>query len=62
MQNLARIDWKMGQTLLPAHFFAQEEALVADSAARFGMVAFPWRGSAGSAGTSPSSTRGSCRS
>lgn len=44
MQNLARIDWKMGQTLLPAHFFAQEEALVADTVARFGLVGVPFTG------------------
>ncbi|MEZ0227888.1 MAG: type VI secretion system baseplate subunit TssK [Planctomycetota bacterium] len=44
MQNLARIDWKMGQTLLPAHFFAQEEALVADTVARFGFIGVPFTG------------------
>jgi type VI secretion system protein ImpJ len=44
MQNLARIDWKMGQTLLPEHFFAQEEALTADMAARFGMLGVPFHG------------------
>jgi type VI secretion system protein ImpJ len=42
--NVARIDWKMGQTLLPAHFFAQEEALVADTAARFGLLGVPFTG------------------
>ena len=40
-ENLARIKWEMGQTLLPAHFNAQEEALLADSAMRFKMQGLP---------------------
>src|SRR5436190_204564 len=43
-ETLARIDWKMGQTLLPEHFVAQEDALIADSALRFGMMGVPFHG------------------
>lgn len=38
-ENLARVKWEMGQTLLPVHFNTQEEALLADSALRFRMQA-----------------------
>jgi type VI secretion system protein ImpJ len=39
--KLARVRWKMGQTLLPEHFLAQEEALVADVIMRFRMNGIP---------------------
>jgi type VI secretion system protein ImpJ len=35
--KIARVRWKMGQELLPDHFFAQEEALITDSIERFRM-------------------------
>ncbi len=41
IENLARVKWEMGQTLLPVHFTAQEEALLADSALRFKMQGLP---------------------
>jgi type VI secretion system protein ImpJ len=43
-REIARIDWKMGQTLLPEHFIAQEQSLVADVAARFGLLGVPFHG------------------
>jgi type VI secretion system protein ImpJ len=46
-ENLARVKWEMGQTLLPVHFDAQEEALLADSALRFRMQGMPAYGIAG---------------
>src|SRR5438270_912029 len=39
--TLARIDWQMGQTLLPEHFVAQEDAILADTATRFGLLGLP---------------------
>jgi type VI secretion system protein ImpJ len=39
--KLARIRWQMGQTLLPEHLQAQEEALVTDSIMRFRMSGIP---------------------
>lgn len=39
--KLARVRWQMGQTLLPEHFLAQEEALVADTVMRFRMSGIP---------------------
>jgi type VI secretion system protein ImpJ len=42
--TLARIDWQMGQTLLPEHFVAQEDALLADTATRFGLMGIPAEG------------------
>ena len=39
--KLARVHWQMGQTLLPEHFLAQEEALVADTIMRFRMRGIP---------------------
>ncbi len=45
--QLARIDWKMGQTLLPEHFFAQENALLADTAARLLLSGLPSYGIGG---------------
>lgn len=44
VDQLARIDWKLGQTLLPEHFIAQEDALTADSATRFGLIGVPDHG------------------
>lgn len=42
--QLARIDWKLGQTLLPEHFIAQEDSFVADTALRFGLLGVPFYG------------------
>ncbi len=42
--KLARIDWKMGQTLLPAHLIAQENALLNDTAQRFSLIGVPFYG------------------
>jgi type VI secretion system protein ImpJ len=39
--KLARVRWQMGQTLLPEHFQAQEEALVTDTIMRFRMSGIP---------------------
>ena len=39
--NLARVKWEMGQTLLPAHFKAQEDALLMESVLRFRMQGLP---------------------
>lgn len=39
--NLARVKWEMGQTLLPAHFKAQEDSLLAESVLRFRMQGLP---------------------
>jgi len=39
--KLARVQWQMGQTLLPDHFFAQEEALLHDTALRFRALGLP---------------------
>ena len=39
--KLARVDWRMGQTLLPDHFVAQEEALLADTVARWRIRGLP---------------------
>ena len=39
--KLSRVRWQMGQTLLPEHFLAQEEALVADTIMRFRMSGIP---------------------
>lgn len=41
---LARVRWEMGQTLLPDHFIAQEESLLAESALRFRMQGLPAHG------------------
>ncbi|MEN6375655.1 MAG: type VI secretion system baseplate subunit TssK [Smithella sp.] len=41
---LARIDWKMGQALLPEHLIAQEESLLADSNFKFRMLGMPFYG------------------
>jgi type VI secretion system protein ImpJ len=43
-EKLARVDWQMGQTLLPEHFTALEDALLEDAAHRFGMLALPHYG------------------
>jgi type VI secretion system protein ImpJ len=42
--QLARVNWRLGQTLLPEHFFVQEQSLLTDSALRFGMVGLPFYG------------------
>ncbi len=42
--QLARIDWQMGQTLLPEHLIAQENAILADTALRFDMIGRPYFG------------------
>jgi type VI secretion system protein ImpJ len=39
--QLARIDWQMGQTLLPEHLIAQEESLLADTILRFSLLGLP---------------------
>ncbi|MBL4850467.1 MAG: type VI secretion system baseplate subunit TssK [Planctomycetes bacterium] len=44
IDQLARIDWKMGQTLLPEHFLAQEDSLIADVATRFSLLGAPFYG------------------
>lgn len=40
-ENLARVRWEMGQTLLPEHLMAQEESLTADSTRRFRALGLP---------------------
>ncbi len=40
-ENLARVRWEMGQTLLPEHFIVQEASLTADTCARFRMAGLP---------------------
>ena len=44
MERLARVNWRMGQTLLPEHFGAQEQSLLADIATRFGLLGLPLYG------------------
>ena len=39
--KLSRVRWQMGQTLLPEHFQAQEEALLAEANMRFRMSGIP---------------------
>jgi type VI secretion system protein ImpJ len=39
--NLARVHWRMGQTLLPEHFIAQEEALAAEAVAHLRASGLP---------------------
>ncbi len=39
--KLSRVRWQMGQTLLPEHFQAQEEALLAETNMRFRMSGIP---------------------
>jgi type VI secretion system protein ImpJ len=49
--NLARINWKLGQALLPEHFWAQEESLINHNEFRFrlnglphyGLIELKWR-------------------
>ena len=45
--KLSRVRWQMGQTLLPEHLQAQEEALAADTITRFRMSGIPAYGIAG---------------
>lgn len=42
--KLARSRWSMGQVLMPAHFTAQEEALLAHLGVRFGLRGLPAHG------------------
>lgn len=42
--NLARVRWEMGQTLLPEHLVAQEESFIADSIRRFHALGLPAHG------------------
>jgi type VI secretion system protein ImpJ len=42
--KLARVRWEMGQTLLPEHFVAQEEALTTDTILRFRTRGLPGYG------------------
>ncbi|TYT73905.1 type VI secretion system baseplate subunit TssK [Desulfobotulus mexicanus] len=44
MDKLARIRWEMGQTLLPGHLIAQEDALAAECDARFRILGLPSHG------------------
>lgn len=39
--KLARVQWKMGQTLLPEHFIAQEDSLLADVSLRYRIRGLP---------------------
>jgi len=43
-KNLARVHWQMGQTLLPEHLLAQEEALVAEGVAHLRALGLPHHG------------------
>lgn len=40
-QGMARVNWHLGQALLPAHFMAQEESLRAEASLRFAMLPLP---------------------
>lgn len=40
-QAMARVNWHLGQALLPAHFIAQEESLRAEASLRFAMLPLP---------------------
>lgn len=40
----ARVNWRLGQALLPAHFYAQEDSLRLETAARFEVGPAPQRG------------------
>lgn len=42
--NLARVRWEMGQTLLPEHLVALEESLIADSILRLSALGLPTYG------------------
>lgn len=42
--RLARVHWRMGQTLLPQHFISQEQALLADVAGRLELLPMPFFG------------------
>lgn len=42
--KLARVSWKMGQTLLPEHLLAQEDSLLANTVERFRSQGLPWYG------------------
>lgn len=42
--TLARVDWQLGQALLPEHFVAQEDSLLADVRQRFRLLGLPMYG------------------
>jgi type VI secretion system protein ImpJ len=42
--KLARVSWKMGQTLLPEHLMAMEDSLLINSVLRFRMQGLPYYG------------------
>ncbi len=42
--KLARVDWQLGQTLVPEHFIAQEESLLTDMVLRLGLTGKPFYG------------------
>lgn len=41
IDKLGRVQWEMGQTLLPEHLVAQEDSLVAEAALRFRAIGLP---------------------
>ena len=43
-EQLARVKWKMGQTLLPEHLIAQEESIIEESILRFNTIGLPGHG------------------
>ena len=47
MDKMGRVQWEMGQALLPEHLVAQEDALAAEAALRFRAVGLPDYGIAG---------------
>lgn len=44
VDKLARLNWQMGQTLLPEHFIAQEESLLHETHLRFRLTGVPFYG------------------
>jgi type VI secretion system protein ImpJ len=43
-ETLARVDWQLGQTLLPDHFIAAEDAVLAEVKTRFDLLGLPFYG------------------
>lgn len=41
IDKLSRVQWEMGQTLLPEHLIAQEESLLAEAILRFRVIGLP---------------------
>jgi type VI secretion system protein ImpJ len=39
--RLARVNWRLGQTLLPEHFFVQEQSILSNVALRFSLQGIP---------------------